>query len=128
MAHIPIAPGGHEPDATTLELRSRGRWPLPPGRPRVAILGAGRGAPYGRETPYGEAIAERLAQELVSENVVVVRGLSLGIEAAAHQAAVDVGGCTVAVLGPGVDVVCPLPTVSPADRIVSSAGALLSPF
>jgi len=55
-------------------------------------------------------------------------GLSLGIEAAAHQAAVEAGGCTVAVLGTGVDVVYPLPNVSLADRIVSSGGALLSPF
>jgi DNA protecting protein DprA len=128
MAHIPIDPGGQEPDPTTLELRSRGRWPLPPGRPRVAILGAGRGAPYGRETPYGEAIAERIALELARENVVVVGGLSLGIEAAAHQAALEAGGCTVAVLGTGVDVVYPLPNVPLAERIVSSGGALLSPF
>ncbi len=122
MAYIPIDHGGQEADDTTLQLRSRGCWPLPTGSPRVAIVGA------RRPTPYGEALAKRLAQGLARENVIVVSGLSLGIEAAAHQAAVEAGGCTVAVLGTGVDVVYPLPNVALADRIMSSGGALLSPF
>src|SRR6266436_5588255 len=100
MDHVPIDTGGQEADPTTLELRSRGPWPLPVG-PRVAIVGA------RRPTPYGEAVAERLAQDLARHGVLVVGGLSLGIEAAAHRSALDAGGRTVAVLGTGVDVIYP---------------------
>jgi DNA processing protein len=121
MDHVPIELHGQEADPTTLELRSRGPWPLPSG-PRVAIVGA------RRPTPYGEAVAERLAQDLVRHGVLVVGGLSGGIEAIAHQAALDVGGRTVAVLGTGVDVVYPATQAELADRILSAGGTLLSAF
>ncbi len=121
MAHMQIDPRGQEADDTTLELRSRGRWPLPPGL-RVAIVGA------RHPTRYGEAVAEHLAQHLARDSVIVVGGLALGIEAVAHQAALEAGGCTVAVLGTGVDVVYPAANAQLADRIVSAGGTLLSAF
>jgi DNA processing protein len=110
------------PDAVpSLEFRSRGRWPLPP-VPVVAIVGA------RRRTPYGEAVADRLAGDLARQGVIVLSGLALGIESAAHDGAIDADGCTVAVLGTGVDVVYP-PAVAPlADRIQGAGGTLVSPF
>lgn len=71
MDHVPIDFARQEADATTLELRSRGPWPLPNG-PRVAIVGA------RRPTSYGKAVAERLAQDLATQDVLVVGGLSRG--------------------------------------------------
>ena len=70
MDYVPID-RPQETDPTTLALRSRGPWPLPPG-PRVAIVGT------RRPTPYGEAVAERLAQDLATHGVLVVGGLSRG--------------------------------------------------
>jgi DNA processing protein len=103
------------------DLRTRGTWP-PPAGPRVAIVGA------RRPTPYGEAAAERLATDLARAGVVVVSGLALGVDAAAHEGALLGDGPTVAVLGTGVDVVYPATNTGLAGRIVAGGGALVSEF
>ena len=102
-------------------LNARGRWPPPEGR-RVAIVGS------RRPTPYGEAVAERLAGDLAAAGVVVVSGLARGIDSAAHRGALDGGGVTVAVLGTGVDVVYPAENAALAAEIVERGGALVSEF
>jgi len=103
------------------ELHVRGRWP-PPAGPRVAVVGS------RRPTPYGEAVAERLASDLAAAGVVVVSGLARGIDAAAHRGALDGGGVTVAVLGTGVDVVYPAENSRLAAEIPERGGALVSEF
>jgi DNA processing protein len=60
--------------------------------------------------------------------VVVISGLALGVDAAAHLGALDAGGCTVAVLGTGVDVIYPASHTQLAARIVDGGGALVSQF
>src|SRR6202035_3942637 len=82
------------------QLHTRGRWP-PPDGPRVAIVGS------RRPTPYGEAVAEQLGTDLARAGVIVISGLALGIDAAAHRGALNGGGVTVAVMGTGVDLVYP---------------------
>lgn len=111
------APGG----AGLPELRVRGAWPPPPA-PRVAVVGA------RRPTPYGEAVAERLATDLARAGVVVVSGLAVGVDAAAHEGALLGGGRTIAVLGTGVDVVYPAANGPLAARILEGGGALVSQF
>jgi DNA processing protein len=88
----------------------------------VAIVGS------RQPTPYGEAVAERLAYDLALAGVVIVSGLALGVDAAAHRGAVDAGRYTAAVLGTGVDVVYPASNRGLADRILAAGGALLSQF
>ena len=121
MADTHIGPLGQEADPTMLGLRSRGRWPLPPG-PRVAIAGS------RRPTPYGEAVADHLAEDLARSGVVVIAGLALGIDTVAHTGALRGRGCTAAVLGTGVDVVFPAANAHLAELILAGAAALLSPF
>lgn len=103
-------------------MRHRGRWPPPDGAQAVAIVGA------RRCSPYGEAVAERLAADLAAAGVAVISGLAAGIDAAAHQGALLAGGYTVAVLGTGVDVVYPRANAGLAARIVDAGGALVSQF
>jgi DNA processing protein len=88
----------------------------------VAIVGA------RRPTPYGEAVAERLAADLAAAGVVIVSGLARGIDAAAHRGALSVGGVTVAVLGTGVDVVYPAENATLAAELLAGGGALVSEF
>jgi DNA processing protein len=89
--------------------------------PAVAVVGA------RRATPYGRAAAARLAADLAAAGVCIVSGLARGIDAAAHQAALDAGGRTVAVLGSGLDVVYPREHGRLAAAIADS-GALVSEF
>lgn len=70
--------------------------------PRVAIVGARRCTHYGRE------VARELGRELSSAGVVVVSGLALGVDGAAHAGALAVEGAPpVAVVGSGLDVIYP---------------------
>ncbi len=113
--------GGRWPLSKAPGLRTRGRWPPPEG-PRVAIVGS------RRPSPYGEAVAEQLAADLARAGVIVVSGLALGIDAAAHRGALAGGGVTVAVMGTGVDIVYPAAHARLAEEIVAAGGALVSQF
>jgi DNA processing protein len=70
--------------------------------------------------------ARELGRDLAASGLVVVSGLALGVDAAAHQGALD-HGTTVAVLGTGIDVTYPRDHEALARRIASS-GAVLSEF
>jgi DNA processing protein len=105
----------------TPELRTRGRWPPPEGC-RVAIVGS------RLPSPYGEAVAEQLAADLSRAGVIVISGLALGIDAAAHRGALTGGGITIAVMGTGVDVVYPAAHTKLAEDILAAGGALVSQF
>src|SRR3989442_15924559 len=102
-------------------LHTRGRWP-PPDGPRVAIVGS------RRPSPYGEAGAEQLAADLARAGGIVVSGLALGCDAAAHRGALGGGGATIAVMGTGVDIVYPAAHFQLAEEIVAGGGALVSQF
>lgn len=78
-------------------------------------------------TPYGESSAEKLSFGLSNGGAIVVSGLAKGIDAAASRGALRAGGCTVAVLGNGVDVHYPYESRYLYED-VAAAGALISEY
>jgi DNA processing protein len=85
----------------------------------VTIVGARRASDYGLRT------AEELARDLAFAGITVVSGMAYGIDAAAHRGALAGGGCTLAVLGGGPDVVYP-PSNRGLHRQIAAAGAVVS--
>lgn len=90
-------------------------------RPGIAIVGT------RRATPYGRAVARRLAAEFARVGFCVISGLAQGIDTAAHEGALETSGRTVAVLGTGLDLVYP-PENRQLQQRIAESGALLSEF
>ncbi|HWQ83921.1 MAG TPA: DNA-processing protein DprA [Anaerolineales bacterium] len=78
-------------------------------------------------TAYGRQVAGEIAETLARSGVTVVSGLARGIDAAAHQACLEAGGRTLAVLGSGVDLVYP-PEHRQLAQKISAQGALVSDY
>lgn len=91
------------------------------GQPCIAIVGS------RRTTLYGQSVARKLGAELAQTGFCVVSGLARGIDTAAHEGALSVGGRTVAVLGCGLDIVYP-PENLDLYRRITEQGAVLSEF
>ena len=86
----------------------------------VAVVGTRNVTSYGRE------VTRRLVTELVSYGFTIVSGLAYGVDAVAHQAALDAGGKTIAVLGCGIDIVAPPSNARLYADIAAGGGAILS--
>lgn len=91
------------------------------GAPNVAIVGS------RRTTLYGQSVAKKLGADLARLGFCVVSGLARGIDTAAHEGALSVGGKTAAVLGTGIDLIYP-PENLELYRKIEAAGAILSEF
>lgn len=89
--------------------------------PMVAVVGSRDATPYGLE------MTRRLSYDLASAGVTVVSGLARGIDTAAHKAALEAGGRTVAILGSGLDKVYPQRNIGIAQKI-AERGALLTEY
>ena len=87
----------------------------------VAIVGARNCSSLGRE------VASGFGAGLASAGVCVVSGAARGIDGAAHEGALSVGGPTVAVLGSGIDVAYPSRNHRLIERI-AAAGAVVSEY
>jgi DNA processing protein len=90
--------------------------------PRVAIVGS------RKISSYGTAMTRRIANGIAEQGVIVISGLAYGVDAAAHQATLDVGGITVAVLAGGLDAIYPAYNADLARQILANKGSLLSEY
>ncbi len=95
-----------------------------PARKHLAVVGSRKASGYGKD------VVRLLIEPLAAAGVVIVSGLAYGIDAFAHQAALDVGGTTIAVLGSGVDhdSIYPSANRALASQILAHGGALVSEF
>jgi DNA processing protein len=76
-------------------------------------------------TAYGKRLAEGIARGLVRAGLTVVSGLARGIDGAAHRAALDAGGRTIAVLAGGLSAIYPPEHAGLATEVVGR-GCLVS--
>lgn len=99
------------------------RGTLPTG-PCVAVVGT------RRNTRYGQQVTDEFSSQLARAGVCIVSGLALGVDGFAHEAALAVGGTTVAVLGTGIDehTIYPTSHRGLAERILEHGGALVSEY
>ncbi len=102
-----------------IALYRKGRYEF--GQPCIAIVGS------RRTTLYGQTTAKKLAAELVRLGFCIVSGLARGIDTAAHEGALSVGGKTAAILGCGIDIIHP-PENLELYRRIEAEGVILSEF
>lgn len=86
--------------------------------PSAAIVGARSCSSYGRKTAYA------LGRFLAENGVQVVSGMAMGIDSAAQEGALSVGGKTYAVLGCGVDICYPRSSYAVYDALCARGGIL----
>jgi DNA processing protein len=98
-------------------LWGRGQLPVGLG---VAVVGSRDATDWSKRT------ARLVAEAAVGEGFVVISGLAVGVDAAAHEACVDAGGVTVAILGNAVDKPYPAKNRRLADRIVEGGGCVIA--
>lgn len=89
----------------------------------LAVAVVGTRAP----SPYGKDMARSIATDLARAGVTIVSGLAKGIDGVAHQAALDAGGRTIAVLGSGIRDIYPRNHRHLASRI-GEQGAVISDY
>lgn len=86
----------------------------------VAIIGARAADKDGLDMAYG------LAKQMGEQGHIVISGLALGCDTAAHRGCLDAGGQTIAVVASGLDITHPRVNKSLQDEIVAKGGAILS--
>ena len=90
--------------------------------PQIAIVGS-RHASHG-----GHHNTRAFAQHLAASGFTITSGLALGVDGSAHQAALDAGGKTIAVMATGIDSIYPKRHHALAENIVANGGTLVSEF
>ena len=95
---------------------------LPITKPTLAVVGSRRISDYGRQ------VIKQLIPSLVQNNLAITSGLAFGVDAAAHQATLEAGGQTIAVLGNGLNQIYPINNQSLAKKIIAAGGVIISEF
>ena len=86
--------------------------------PSIAVVGTRKPSNYGRE------VTSRLSRELAEAGFTIISGLARGLDSVAHQAALEVGGKTIAVLGSGFEHIYPPENRKLALKILESGGLI----
>lgn len=90
--------------------------------PAIAVVGT------RMPTPAGKRMAQAFGRRLAKKGIVVVSGLALGCDTAAHEGCLAAGGRTVAVLPSGFSNIYPRENKALAERILESGGCLVSEY
>ena len=90
--------------------------------PSIAIVGS------RNPTAQGGDNARAFARSLARAGYTIISGLALGIDAAAHEGALDGEGATIAVVGTGLDQVYPRRNAGLAARLLAGGGLIVSEY
>ncbi|KAF1027649.1 MAG: DNA processing protein DprA [Pseudomonas sp.] len=91
-------------------------------KPQLAMVGSRRASRPGMDT------AAAFSRSLARAGFVITSGLAVGIDGAAHQAALDVGGQTIGVLGTGIENFYPQRNRRLAEAMIGQGSAVVSEF
>ena len=87
---------------------------------RIAIIGARTASPIGLKKAY------ELGKQFAEEGSIIVSGLALGCDKAAHEGCLDAGGRTIAIVASGLNIVHPKENAPLQKRILENGGLILS--
>lgn len=87
----------------------------------IAVVGTRNSSEYGKTKTL------EIAGDLAKQGYTIISGMAKGIDAYAHQAALQVGGKTIAVLGSGINEVYPYTNIDLYKKIVSQ-GLVISEY
>ena len=87
---------------------------------RVAIIGARAASPIGVKKAY------ELGKQFAEEGNIIVSGLALGCDKAAHEGCLDAGGQTIAIVASGLNITHPIENAPLQQRILENGGLILS--
>ena len=104
------------------KLYYKGNWDNDIFKNCLAVVGS------RRMTSYGRIITNKLIQEIASAGITIVSGFMFGIDATAHQAAIDVRGRTIAVMPCGIDLIHPAHQEALYQDIIANHGLIISEF
>lgn len=90
--------------------------------PKIAIVGTRKASAVGKQ------FAKNLAKQLAEMGAVIVSGLAMGIDTAAHEGAMLAKGKTIAVLANGLDSIYPAQNENLAKKILELGGAIISEY
>ncbi len=93
-----------------------------PKKRSISIVGTRKASLSGR------SIAKEIASKFSKRGMVIVSGLAMGIDTAAHEGALAAKGQTVAVLAHGLDFIYPHQNENLAKKIVENGGAIISEY
>lgn len=79
-------------------------------------------------SPYGQQVTRQFATQLAERGITIISGLAYGVDSIAHEAALEAGGKTIAVLPGSVDTIYPRQHEQLAQRILAQGGALISEY
>lgn len=81
-------------------------------------------------TPYGKEVTRHITSQLANQGYCITSGLALGVDTTAHQATLDVGGKTIAILGTGIDdaTIFPPNNLRLAHDILQKGGLIISEY
>lgn len=89
---------------------------------KIAIVGT------RKATTTGKILARNLAKNLSKHGIIIVSGLAMGIDTAAHEGCLESKGKTIAVLANGLNKIYPAQNENLAKKIISTGGALISEY